>query len=163
MPNTLTEDNKFGIEKKWRDWCIWQCVIPAVALFLIWPFGAIVAEAKSPFYKAFAGGELLIFSALLLTGASIEFRRIQIVDAKGGLRTILDKRSAVGESLAVIVFMLFGAVKVDMMKLSLEVDPLPRKVTWYLLTSLVALSFSVVFATSAFWGVTHALLKDDEQ
>ncbi len=158
------EDKREVVEKNWRHWYLWQCIAPLAVLFMMWPIGGIIVEAEHSFHKAFADGNLLIFSALLLIGVSLEFRKTKSTNrGNRNLRSILDSKAEISLFAAVLLILWFGAVKVDMMQGDyFSKNPLPPKMLLYSLVSLVSAAGSVGFAANAFWEMTRKLLEGME-
>jgi hypothetical protein len=79
--------------------CIWKVAVPFLLLMIIYPIYILVVNVQHPFERAFAHGELLIFSALVLIEAAIELKR-----AKLGFDELL-------RGLALLAIFLFGFMK----------------------------------------------------
>jgi hypothetical protein len=58
--------------------CVWKVFVPFLLIILIYPIFLIVVRVHHPFERAFAHGELLIFSALILIEAAVELKRAQL-------------------------------------------------------------------------------------
>jgi hypothetical protein len=59
--------------------CIWKVLVPFLFIIVIYPIFVFVAnDVNHPFERAFAHGELLVFSALILIEAAVELRRAKI-------------------------------------------------------------------------------------
>jgi hypothetical protein len=58
--------------------CVWKVFVPFLLIILIYPIFLIVVKVHHPFERAFAHGELLIFSALILIEAAVELKRAQL-------------------------------------------------------------------------------------
>lgn len=58
--------------------CIWKVFVPFLLIILIYPIFMIVVKVHHPFERAFAHGELLIFSALILIEAAVELKRAEL-------------------------------------------------------------------------------------
>jgi len=58
--------------------CVWKVFVPFLLIILIYPIFMIVVKVNHPFERAFAHGELLIFSALILIEAAVELKRARL-------------------------------------------------------------------------------------
>jgi len=66
------------IMKRFRDWKRWKVLLPVLMLLLFYPIYIFKEkEIIGPFLSAFAHGDLLLFSALLLFEVSVEANHIQ--------------------------------------------------------------------------------------
>ncbi|HWT00832.1 MAG TPA: hypothetical protein VN256_11350 [Pyrinomonadaceae bacterium] len=54
------------------NWIGWKVLLPLLLLILVWPMYGLVLRLEHPFVRAFAHGDLLIFSSLILLEAAIE-------------------------------------------------------------------------------------------
>jgi len=84
--------------------CIWKVVVPFLLLMFIYPIYILIVKVHYPFERAFAHGELLVFSALILIEAAVELKRAQL-----GYDEVL-------RGLALLVIFLFGFVKYQAMQ-----------------------------------------------
>jgi hypothetical protein len=154
--------DNYGIQKQWRDWCMWQCGLPILVLLLIWPLGRFVAEATDAFHQAFGTGDLLIFSALLLISMAVEFRRIQLVEPRLLHDGWVESNSEAALFAAIIAFLFLGGIKVDVMRANLFESPDGMsKLTAYAVFSVAATLAAVSFTLRAFWRTRAKLLGED--
>jgi|SRR5688500_2527894 amino acid permease len=58
--------------------CVWKIFVPFLLIILIYPIFLVVVRVHHPFERAFAHGELLIFSALILIEAAVELKRARL-------------------------------------------------------------------------------------
>jgi hypothetical protein len=58
--------------------CIWKIAIPFLLLVILFPIYILIVKVQFPFERAFAHGELLIFSALVLIEAAVELKRAEV-------------------------------------------------------------------------------------
>jgi hypothetical protein len=94
------------------------------------------------------------FSALLLTGASVELRQNQprglVIEAE------------IAQAFAVVVLIFFGAIKIDLMQNDyFGMTPLPGKIMTYAVCSLSAAISSTIITTFAFWRTTGQMINAD--
>src|SRR5437764_248684 len=61
-------------EGRMREWFLWKVVLPFLFLLLMWPVYRLAMHRADAYEKAFAHGELLIFSALVLIEIGIEMK-----------------------------------------------------------------------------------------
>jgi len=83
--------------------CIWKVFVPFLLIILIYPVFLIIVKDHHPFERAFAHGELLIFSALVLIEAAVELKRARL-----GYDELL-------RAMAMITIFIFGFVKYSAM------------------------------------------------
>ncbi|MEN3330001.1 MAG: hypothetical protein V7638_4808 [Acidobacteriota bacterium] len=84
--------------------CIWKIFVPFLLIILIYPIFTIIVKVHHPFQRAFAHGELLIFSALILIEAAVELKRARL-----GYDELL-------RGIAMIIIFLFGFMKYQAMQ-----------------------------------------------
>lgn len=156
-----TQKSKYLIEKQWRDFKLWKCLVPLIAVIIIWPVGAFIVNTDHSFQKVFSDGDLLIFASLLLIGIFIEFKKIQLSQENLLYDNELDKDANIALVFAIIFLIIFGAIKVDILTndyiIEANVDP---KLTYYSITNIIIAFFAVIFASRTFWIVIEKLLKE---
>lgn len=54
--------------------CLWKVLFPLFLILIIYPTYALLLKIDYPFQRAFAHGDLLIFSALIMVEAAIELK-----------------------------------------------------------------------------------------
>jgi len=59
-------------QRQFLNWMGWKVLLPLILLVLIWPFYGSMLHLPHSFARAFAPGDLLIFSSLILMEAAIE-------------------------------------------------------------------------------------------
>lgn len=79
--------------------CLWKVFFPLFLILIIYPLYAVFLKIDHPFQRAFAHGDLLIFSALILVEAAIELK-----DVKSRYDELL-------RFVAMAVMVVFGMVK----------------------------------------------------
>lgn len=57
--------------------CLWKVFFPLFLILIIYPLYAVFLKIDHPFQRAFAHGDLLIFSALILVEAAIELKEVK--------------------------------------------------------------------------------------
>jgi len=55
--------------------CIWKVFVPFLLIIVMYPIFLVIVKIPHPFERAFAHGELLIFSSLILIEAAVELKR----------------------------------------------------------------------------------------
>jgi hypothetical protein len=59
-------------QRQFLNWMGWKVLLPLILLILIWPLYGSMLHLPHSFVRAFAPGDLLIFSSLILMEAAIE-------------------------------------------------------------------------------------------
>jgi uncharacterized membrane protein len=59
-------------QRQFLNWIGWKVLLPLILLVLIWPLYGSMLHLPHSFIRAFAPGDLLIFSSLILMEAAIE-------------------------------------------------------------------------------------------
>lgn len=140
------------VEIRWQDWLVWQVFIPLALIFLIWPIEKYIVESTFPFQLAFAFGDLLLYSALLLFGLTVQVKQIQAEERdkffKPGFNLMLEFAKAA----AVLFIFLFGFIKYDMINNDyFKTNPQPGKTMAFSLFSwsvtIVSIMFSIYIHT----------------
>ncbi len=158
MPEVV--EYKYRVRKRWHDWSIWQCALPVVVIALTWPIGSVISEAENCFFRTFADGSLLLFSGMLLVGASLELRKTQAGDMEIYWNISLNFIAQVALAGSLIVLIIYGAIKTDMMRTDyFAINPLPLKIILYSIGSIVIAMGSIGIASYGFWKTTEELLK----
>jgi hypothetical protein len=115
---TLLEEERRRSRDRLRNWCIWKVLLPLGLLALLWPVNAIILGLPHAFESAFAHGELLIFSVLILLEAAVEGehlrRQSQWFQAALGVTKVS----------AFFVLFIFGFIKADMLRNGEELNGL---------------------------------------
>jgi Sec-independent protein translocase protein TatA len=97
------------LDQRMIDWLVWKVLLPLTIIVFIWPAYKYVAEFDHPFERAFAHGDLLIFSALVLIEATIEGER------QHGHRRLMRTGLQVLKVVAIAFIFFFGFIKYDVM------------------------------------------------
>lgn len=90
--------------------CIWKVFVPFLLIILIYPVFLVFMKDHHPFERAFAHGELLIFSALVLIEAAVELKRARL-----GYDELL-------RAMAMITIFIFGFVKYSAVQQERQLD-----------------------------------------
>jgi hypothetical protein len=105
--------------------CVWKVLVPFILIILMLPIYILVGKVSHPFEKAFAHGDLLIFSSLILIEAAVELKRTKL-----GYDELL-------RAGALFTIFLFGFIKLQAMKQ----EPLLEKESVDAITQLWYFSF----------------------
>ena len=158
---SVKEQYMYRVKRYWHDWSIWQCAVPVLVIILTWPIGSVISEAKHCFLRTFSDGSLLLYSGMLLVGASLEIKKIQTGEMKVHWNVSLNFLAQVALAGSLIVLIIYGAIKTDMMRTNyFLIDPLPDKVLIYSIGSIIITIGSISFASYGFWKTSEALLKE---
>lgn len=136
-----------------RNWCVWKVVFPLGMLALLYPIYRFVLELKHPYEKAFAHGDLLLFSVLILLEAAIEGEHLR---SKDGWFHVLMALAKVG---AVLLILIFGFMKADVVLQETRLVPggdetaLLGKLYAYSTFSWIVTVLSVIYSLLMFWTV----------
>jgi hypothetical protein len=57
--------------------CLWKVFFPLFLILIIYPVYAFFLKVDHPFQRAFAHGDLLIFSALVMVEAAVELKEVR--------------------------------------------------------------------------------------
>lgn len=57
--------------------CLWKVLFPLFLILIIYPLYAFFLKIDHPFQRAFAHGDLLIFSALVMVEAAVELKEVK--------------------------------------------------------------------------------------
>ncbi|MBV9070693.1 MAG: hypothetical protein JO093_14870 [Acidobacteria bacterium] len=91
------------------NWCLWKALIPALMVFGLWPFYAFVATMEHPFQRAFAPGDFILFSAILLFEIGAE------ADGGGLFPRGIRIGSALTRALAALLMPIYWVIRHDVM------------------------------------------------
>jgi hypothetical protein len=155
------------IKRQILNWIGWKVLLPLLLLFLIWPMYGWVLHLPHPFVRAFAHGDLLIFSSLILLEAAIEGEHIPHQSFWSLFGRVIAK------IFAVVFIAIYGVLKY---KAVLNEDELAKAVTTvhsdpaavaslsstiidgmlpYSYFSCTIAIVSVIFSVLAFWKNVH--------
>ena len=146
------QENALSSERL-RNWCIWKVVLPLGMLALFYPLYRYVLELEHPFQRAFAHGDLILFSVLILLEAAIEGEHIRHRGAWFHIGMHLAK------VLALFLILTFGFIKTDVMLQEIKVnslenpEPIFLKLEFYSYLSWIVAAFAVIYSLLAFWSV----------
>lgn len=66
--------NTIFLDQHLQTICLWKVLFPLLLILIIYPLYALLLKIDYPFQRAFAHGDLLIFSALIMVEAAIELK-----------------------------------------------------------------------------------------
>lgn len=66
--------NTIFLDQHLQTICLWKVLFPLFLILIIYPTYALLLKVDYPFQRAFAHGDLLIFSALIMVEAAIELK-----------------------------------------------------------------------------------------
>lgn len=149
----IAEEQRELSSERLRNWCIWKVVLPLGMLALFYPMYRFVLELEHPFERAFAHGDLILFSVLILLEAAVEGEHIRKQGAWFHLRLHLAKVAAI------LLILIFGFVKTDVMlqeskigDISSHADVFRKFLVYSYFNWLVAL-VAVIYSLFSFWTV----------
>jgi hypothetical protein len=130
--------------------CIWKVVVPFLLLMILFPVYILIVKVHYPFERAFAHGELLIFSALILIEAAVELKRAQV-----GFDELL-------RGFALLAIFLFGFMKYQ----AIQQEPHLEKGEVEAISQMFAFSFFnctvAIFAVAAsMYAFLHAVRSEN--
>ncbi|MFL6274462.1 MAG: hypothetical protein ACJ74G_04560 [Blastocatellia bacterium] len=141
------------LDERMVNWIIWKVIAPFGLLLLIYPiYKYIIHMPDSPFAKAFAHGDFLIFSALVLIEVAIEYKHVLGAEAQMATLPFKVFMEIVRVAAFFLIF-LFGFMKYDVVTHELEPDH--SKLLGYSFFSCSVAIFSVLFSLYVFWKITH--------
>ena len=153
-------DKQILIENSSNDWCLFQVALPLLMILLTWPLAGLVIGTEHSFFKAFAGSDLLLFSAMLLAGAGVELGRRQIKESRFSIKLIHRNRSNILWFFAVPLFCWFSIVKMDMMREDFFKNGiLPLKIYIYVVINFFSVIGSTGLSMVTLWEENADLLE----
>jgi hypothetical protein len=141
-------------KERLTNWCIWKVLLPLLMLGLLYPMYRFVLEIDHPFARAFAHGDLILFSILVLLEAAVEGEHIKnhgslFQMGLGGARVT-----------AILLMCVYGFVKADVMKkehevvsATAQVAPAIEKMAQYSYFAWGVTGFAVVYSLGTFLAV----------
>jgi hypothetical protein len=135
------------VDKNMEAVCVWKIIIPFLLLVLVAPILSVIFPTLDyPVQRAFAHGDLLIFSGLILIEAAIELNRAEM------------KYSELLRGLATLMIFSFGFVKIGAMLR--EHDLADQKAALSAAQTLLRFSmFNVSMAVLSVVGSLYAFLQ----
>lgn len=152
-----------AITRTFVNWIGWKVVLPLLLILSIYGLIRFILEIPEPFGRAFAHGDLLVFSALVLLEAATEGEHLQ----KETTRSMAMRLGA--RILAILLIVGFIATKSDVLykENQLLINPnaaghekLTNKMLAYSLLNCGVALFSVVGSTLFFWLNVHKERKE---
>lgn len=151
------ENDPLSYREKAVNWCMWKVVLPASVLLLFWPFYQYVVRIPESFGHAFAHGDLLLLSVLVLMEAAIEGEHVRY---RSLALHLLRQGSMV---LAVLVAIAFAVTKYDVMLEETKIKPTAldlqvkaEKMVTYSYLNCVVAAIAVLMAIVAYYAVSVA-------
>jgi len=139
--------------RRFQEWRRWKLLLPLIMLLVFYPI-YIFVEVPSPFLNAFAHGDLLLFSALILFEVSVEAdhirRELQHVN------TSLDDLAEWPRVCGIVLIVLYGSMK-------LAVGPhaeVSNKTVAYCFFTISIMCIAVSYSYYAFWKTLETAVKD---
>ena len=136
------------------NWIGWKVLLPLLLISFLWPLIKYILEIPHSFGRAFAHGDLLIFSALVLMEAATEGERNQ--DQSMAMEAI----RIIAKILAIILIIGFVATKADILRKENELvmlaipnghEMLTKKMLAYSCLNCTVALVSVVSSVLLFW------------
>jgi hypothetical protein len=152
-PRNYAEQENALSSERLRNWCIWKVVLPLGMFALFYPLYRYVLELGHPFQSAFAHGDLILFSVLILLEAAVEGEHIRYRGAWFHVGMHLAK------VMAFFLILVFGFIKTDVMLQEIKIGTLKNpgpvfvKLEFYSYLNWIIASFAVVYSLLAFWSV----------
>lgn len=151
--SSLDKDYTFLLGKKRRNWFIWQVGMPLFFIIMSWPISKWIAEVDHAFEKSLSGGDLILFSAMLLMGVMIELSYIRSSEKELENDRVLDWIADLALAFAFIVLFLYAVIKVDFIKYQFPVagTAVDGRIQVYAYLSIICTLFSAGFASTGVW------------
>ena len=150
----------FLLRKRRRDWAVWQVSMPLFFILVSWPISRWVAEVDHAFEKSLSGGDLILFSAMLLLGIVVEFSQIRLSEERLQTDEALERTACFALVFAVGLLFLYAVVKFDFIKYQFPVagTAVDEKIRVYAYFSIICTLFSIAFASNGMWRAVGRLL-----
>lgn len=135
--------------------------VPLFIMFFTWPIFKWIIEIEHAFEKSFGGGDLVLFSALLLIGVYVRLSHFQLSKELLRIDKKLDQTANVALALGFIMLFLYAIIKYDFVEYRFppaEID-VARKIHVFAYFSIISTVFSVGFATYAMWQSIEKVLS----
>ena len=139
--------------KRFQEWRRWKLLLPLIMLLVFYPIYIFVA-APSPFLNAFAHGDLLLFSALLLFEVSVEADHIQRELQQ--VHNSIDDLTEWPRVCGIVLIVLYGSMK---LAVGPETHPSSKAIAYCFFTISVML-LAVTYSYYAFWKTLETAVKD---
>jgi len=148
----LVREQREILARRAKALCTWKVIVPAVLFLMFWVFYEWVFELPHAFQKAFAPGDLLLFSALVLMEVTVETDSHMARTEMGGWMPQLIR------GFAVCVLVAFGVLKYHviiiephlMEKSGPESAHVLKKMSEYALLNCMVALFAIAYSIRAF-------------
>lgn len=141
------------VMRRFQEWRRWKLLLPLIMLLVFYPIYVFV-EGPTPFLNAFAHGDLLLFSALLLFEVSVESDHIQRELEHN--HNSLDDLTEWPRVCGIVLIVLYGSMK-------LAVGPqseASNKTVAYCFFTISVMLLAVTYSYYAFWKTLEKAIKD---
>ncbi len=139
------------IMKRFRDWQRWKVFLPVLMLFLFYPIYMFKEkEMIGPFLSAFAHGDLLLFSALLLFEVSVEANHI-LHELGESYSDSMDKIIEGARISGIVLIVVYGAMKLTIGHDNTVNSPDFLRTATYCCFSISVVTLVVIYSIYAFW------------
>lgn len=108
----------FLLRKRRRDWLVWQVCIPV--FFILITGIRYIRVHEWAFEKSFGGGDLILYSIMLLIGVTIELSSIRAADSKLQTDEHLEKAALCAQVCAVLMLFFYAPIRFDFMGCNLS-------------------------------------------
>jgi hypothetical protein len=155
---TVLNKKRAKIEKSFNrlfvNWIGWKVLLPLLLISFLWPLIHYILEIPHSFGRAFAHGDLLIFSALVLMEAATEGEQNQ------EQTMTMEAIRIIAKIFAIIFIIGFVATKADILRKENELvmavvpgghDMLSKKMLAYSCLNCTVALVSVVSSVLLFW------------
>ncbi|MGA9773441.1 MAG: hypothetical protein WBV94_30700 [Blastocatellia bacterium] len=147
------------IMKRFRDWQRWKVLLPILMLFLFYPIYIFEEkELMGPFLSAFAHGDLLLFSALLLFEVSVEANHIQHELGESFSET-LDNIIERPRIFGIILIVVYGAMKLAIGHDNTTNSPNFLRTAAYCVFCISVAILVVTYSIYAFWKTLEKVVE----
>ncbi len=148
----VSQDTEFMALKRYRDWGIWQVVLPLVVIVLIGIASHFVAHVQYAAIRVLGGFDLFLFCGMLLLGVGVYLSEVQLEHASARNDTDLDRRLELAKMCGIVMLLFFAVLRPDVLNGGLFVaDKVVSRRGWlYVAANLATLLACVAFARYAF-------------
>ncbi|MBV8857611.1 MAG: hypothetical protein JOZ02_11820 [Acidobacteria bacterium] len=142
---------RWGHWRSWWRWCVW---VPTALLCVLWLCEKFDKDVLSAYKLVFEHGEMLVLSALILFGVSVQIKKLQAEDLNVSRTLKWSARSG-----GVLLLVVFDFVKhcAHGGRCLIELDD--RILKMYSGLTLAVTVVSIIFGYYAYWKVKEAVTK----
>ncbi len=150
---------KFFSQKKILDWLVWMQLIPLIFIIMTFIIAKWFLQITHPFEKSFAGGDLILFSALLLINIVTEYSRIRTSEESLLQDFELEIISTIALALSLVFLCLYASIKTIFLQYSFPISSIPidMKIKIMTYTSIIITFFALVFASNGILRITKKI------